>query len=75
MEHNLKKSLAAICIILCLSGACGRKNEVPNTPEIAETQTDENRIITPDTIPEKPVVEEFRSIALNKESADMLKAE
>ena len=75
MEHNLKKLLAAICIILCLSSACGRKNEVPNTPEIAESQTDENRIITLDTIPEKPVVEEFRSIALNKESADMLKAE
>ena len=75
MEHNLKKSLAAICIILCLSSACGKNDEVPNTPEITESQTDENRIITADTIPEKPVVEEFRSMALNRESADKLKEE
>lgn len=75
MEHNLKKSLAAICVISCLSSACGRTNEVPNTPEIAESQTDENKIITADTVPEKPVVEEFRSMALNKESIDKLKEE
>ncbi len=75
MEHNLKKSLAAICIILCLSSACGKNDEVPNTLEIAESQTDENRIITADTIPEKPFVEEFRSMALNRESADKLKEE
>lgn len=75
MEHNLKKSLAAISIILCLSSACGKNDEVPNTPEITESQTDENRIITADTIPEKPVVEEFRSMALNRESADKLKEE
>lgn len=75
MERNQRKIFAAICVILCLSSACGRKNEVPNTPEIAESQTDENRIITADTIPEKPAVEEFRSMALNKESIDKLKEE
>ncbi len=75
MERNLKKTSVVICIILCLLSACGSKDKIPNTPEIAETQTEGNRIIAPDTIPEKPVVEEFRSVALNKKNTDRLCSE
>ena len=55
--------------------ARGNSDGIPNIIEDTEIETEENRIITPETVPEKPVVKEFRSMVLNEDSTDILKTE